>query len=306
VSQALPFVSVIVPTYDRPRQLARCLRSLSSLDYPSDRFEVIVVDDGSESPPEDIVADAPGQLDTTLLSPPHAGPASARNYGAAHARGEYLAFTDDDCVPTPSWLRAIAVRFAATPGDAIGGRTLNGLPKNLYATASQALTDYLYTYNSAANAQAPFFTSNNLAVPGGRFREIGGFDTSFPLSAGEDRELCDRWRQHGYGITYAPEAVVYHTHDLTLRSFCRQHFNYGRAARSFQKARARRGQPAVRREPARFYLNLLLHPYSQGEWVRSLPLAALLALSQMAYAAGFLWARGAGDRLVTRSRSPTS
>ncbi len=149
MSQALPFVSVIVPTYDRPRQLARCLRSLSSLDYPSDRFEVIVVDDGSESPPEDIVADAPGQLDTTLLSPPHAGPASARNYGAAHARGEYLAFTDDDCVPTPSWLRAIAVRFAATPGDAIGGRTLNGLPKNLYATASQALTDYLYVYNGA-------------------------------------------------------------------------------------------------------------------------------------------------------------
>src|SRR6476620_6638293 len=89
-----PFRSVIIPTYDRPTQLFKCLCTFAAQDYPRDRFEVVVVDDGSVAQVNDPIASLRHQLDITLLTQPHSGPASARNYGAAHAKGTYLAFTD--------------------------------------------------------------------------------------------------------------------------------------------------------------------------------------------------------------------
>ncbi|MFC1578256.1 glycosyltransferase [Thermodesulfobacteriota bacterium] len=125
-----PFISIIIPTYKRPERLAVCLKSLSRLDYPRERFEVIVVDDGSRKPPETVIAEFQGDFDVMLFTQIHAGPATARNTGAAQAKGEVLAFTDDDCEPAADWLQTLAQRFAATPNCAIGGRALNGLPDN--------------------------------------------------------------------------------------------------------------------------------------------------------------------------------
>lgn len=287
MSQKHHFFSIIIPTYRRREQLTACLQSIARLDYPRDRFEVIVVDDGSEAPPKDVVAFFDDRLNTTLLTQPHAGPATARNTGAAEAKGDFLVFTDDDCAPAPDWLQTLAARFASAPDHAIGGRTLNALPDNLYSTTSQALIDYLYAYYNAVPGKAVFFTSNNLALPADRFRAIGGFDTRFPLAAGEDRELCDRWLHRGYPMTYAPEVVMYHAHALTLRSFGRQHFNYGRSAFHFHRARARRREAGIKVEPFSFYLNMLHRSLAQG-W-RGLGPAVLLAVSQLANAAGFFY-----------------
>jgi GT2 family glycosyltransferase len=287
--QEQPFLSIVIPTYARPRQLATCLQSLACLDYPHDRFEVIVVDDGSETPPEAVVASFCGQLDVTLLTQAHAGPAVARNTGAARAKGKFLAFTDDDCAPAPDWLQSLAARFARASDCAIGGRTLNALPDNPYSTASQLLVAYLYSYYNADPDQARFFASNNLAMPADRFHTIGGFDTTYTRTAAEDRELCDRWLHHGYRMTYAPEALVYHAHVLTFRTFWRQHFNYGRGAFHFQQARAHRACGRIRLEPLPFYLNLLRYPSSQAQGWRALLLAALLVVSQVVNAAGFFW-----------------
>ena len=132
-----PRFSIVIPTYDRPRPLSACLEAMSGLEYPRDRFEVIVVDDGSPEPPEAAAAPFRDRLDLTLLRLPHAGPATARNAGASRARGEYLAFTDDDCAPDPGWLHALAARFAAEPGGLLGGRTINRLPENPYSSASR-------------------------------------------------------------------------------------------------------------------------------------------------------------------------
>jgi glycosyltransferase involved in cell wall biosynthesis len=284
-----PFFSIIIPTYGRPRKLATCLQSLTRLDYPRDRFGVIVVDDGSETPLESVIAPFRKQLDLMLLMQANSGPAAARNTGAAHAKGEFLAFTDDDCTPASDWLQTLAVRLAGMPDCAIGGRTVNALPDNLYSTASQMLVDYLYEYYNADPNQARFLTSNNLAVSAGLFQEMGGFETTFPLAAGEDRELCDRWLNHGLRMTYAPEALVYHAHTLTFHTFWKQHFNYGRGASCFHRLRARRGQGRVRLEPLSFYMNLLRHPLSRKQGWRAGLLAALLVVSQGANAAGFVW-----------------
>jgi GT2 family glycosyltransferase len=304
MSRVQPFFSIIVPTYNRPDRLAGCLRALAGLSYPRDRFEVIVIDDESPTPLDGAVMPWRSRLDLTLLTQTHAGPAAARNTGVARAKGDFIAFTDDDCAPAADWLHALAARFTVTPHYAIGGSVLNGLSRNPYATASQLLIDYLYTHYNANRDRALFLTSNNVAFPTDRFRAIGGFDTSFPLAAAEDRDLCDRWLLHGYRMIYAPEALVYHAHALTWRTFCRQHFNYGRGAAYFHHLRARREQDPIKLESLMFYARLLRYPFLRARLPRALGFAALFVISQIMNATGFWWQHTALRRLVP-VRRPT-
>jgi GT2 family glycosyltransferase len=284
----LPEFSIIIATRSRPSQLDRCLRALAGLDYTRERLEVIIVDDGSQQPLGAVVGPWRDRLEITLLGQPHAGPAAARNRGVDQARGEYLAFTDDDCWPAPDWLSRLAARFARTPDRAIGGRAINALPTNPYSTASQMLIAYLYGYYNPDPQQAHFLTTNNLAVPAALLRIAGGLDPTYPRAGAEDRDLCDRWLQHGWGLTYAPEAVVYHAHALTLGTFVLQHFRYGRGAFHYHLARAARQRGPVRIEPPRFYTQLLSYPFTQAAGHPATVLAALLVLSQLANATGFI------------------
>jgi cellulose synthase/poly-beta-1,6-N-acetylglucosamine synthase-like glycosyltransferase len=301
-----PFFSIVVPTFERPASLANCLQSLALLDYPRDRFEVIVVDDGSEAPPHATIAGLRCKIDVTLLTQPHAGPAAARNAGAAQARGTFLAFTDDDCRPAPNWLNTLSARFAAAPGSAVGGRTLNALSDNPYSSASQLLIDYLYSYYDADPGRARFLTSNNLAFPTEPFRSLGGFDVRWNHAGAEDRELCDRWRAAGHRMIYTPEVLVYHAHFLTLRTFWRQHFNYGRGAYLYHWSRAGRGKDRMKVEPLTFYLRLLDYPFRQPRHTPRLTLLALLLVAQAANLTGFLWARGTAPAYAPRPQSKKS
>jgi len=289
-----PILSIVIPTYNRPAQLAVCLQACVRLDYPSDRFEVIVVDDGGTVPLDEVVARFHDMLTLTLLRQDNTGPAAARNAGASEARGEFLAFTDDDCSPAPTWLRALATQFAASPECAVGGRTLNALPDNPYSAASQHLIAYLLSYYNAAPQAARFFPSNNLAFPARGFRAIGGFDVTYPRAAAEDRELCDRWLHRGYRMVYAAEAVVYHAHNLTFRTFLGQHFCYGRGALCFHQVRARRGQHRIKVEPPAFYFNMLRYPLVDAKAVNAPMLRLLLVVTQVANVAGVLWERTRG------------
>lgn len=283
---SLPTFSIVIPTYRRPERLADCLQSLAALDYPRDRFEVIVVDDGSGTP----LVPRSAPLELTVMAQPHAGPATARNSGAARARGNYLAFTDDDCMAEAGWLRGLAAHLAEAPDHAIGGRTVNALPENPYSSATQLLLDFLYEW-SVRSGSGAFFASNNLAVPTGLFRARGGFDTGFPLAAGEDREFCDRWARLGGRLTYAPDAVIRHGHPLTLRGYWRQHVNYGRGALRFHRLRTRAAAGRRTGTPLSFYLRLVTYPLTRAAGARRLSLTALLALAQIATATGY-WREG--------------
>ena len=297
------FFSIIIPTYMRPEQLAVCLRSLARLDYPRDRFEVIVVDDGSRKPPHGVIAEFHANLDVMLLTQTHAGPATARNTGAAQAKGEILVFTDDDCEPAADWLQTLAQRFAGKSQCAVGGRTINALPQNIYATASQMLIDYLYGYYNADPLHARFLISNNFAFPSDRFHGIGGFDTTFTRAGGEDRELCHRWVQKGHRMIYAKEALVYHTHALSLRSFFQQHFNYGYGASHFHCLRNGHGQRRIELEPLAFYTDLLRYPFLKSIGLRSLLVAILFLVSQSANGIGYFSNRQLNSGTIHKARS---
>lgn len=114
--------SVIVPSHRRVEPLRACLASLLASDFPADRFEVVVVDDGND---ERIEAAAAHEFDPTRVTwvrlDANRGPAAARNAGAARARGDYLSFIDDDCLAPLSWLIALDQAIAASPDAAVGG-----------------------------------------------------------------------------------------------------------------------------------------------------------------------------------------
>lgn len=288
MKQEYPSFSIIIPTFNRPNQLMACLQSLTYLEYPKDRFEVMVVDDGGEKSLDSLISPFQHQINITLITQIHGGAAKARNKGANQARGSYLAFTDDDCIPASDWLQSLSTRFAECPNHAIGGKTINTLSNNSYSTASQMLMDYLFTYYNLNSRGARFISSNNFTLPSYLFYAVGGFDPSFPRAGGEDREFCARWLNHGYGIIYAPEVLVYHTHSLRLSSFWKQHFNYGRGA--FQFHQILRGSIPNHswREPLPFYLNMVCYPFFQEKGLKKSILSLLLIISQWANMAGFI------------------
>ncbi len=288
MENSLPFISVIIPTYERVGQLSVCLGALAAQGYPRDRFEVLVVDDGSATSPEASVETFRQQLNVRLLKQLHSGPAAARNYGAAYAKGSFLAFTDDDCAPAPGWLQSLATCFVSCSDCVLGGRTINELANNPYSTVSQLVVDYLYARWNPDPMHATFFTSNNLALPAKCFQAVGGFDTGWTRAAGEDRDLCDRLIARGYRLIYAPDALVCHAHPLTFQTFWRQHFNYGRGAYRLHQLRARRDARGICVEPLAFYLRMLGYPFARTRGREGAFLAALLAIAQAANAAGWI------------------
>ncbi|MBK6393891.1 MAG: glycosyltransferase [Betaproteobacteria bacterium] len=199
-----PSISVVVPTFGRPQELRGCLEALAALDYPRDRYEVVVVDDGSDPP----VVPWAGAADPGCASAGcarNAGPA-ARNAGARAATGEILAFTDDDCRPASDWLSAIAAALARDPEALCGGTTTNALEHSACSVASHAIVDVAIEHLHAGGDDLRFFPSNNLALRADAFASIGGFDEAFRTA--EDRDLCDRWLREGRPLVRAPLAKV--------------------------------------------------------------------------------------------------
>jgi GT2 family glycosyltransferase len=283
------YFSIIIPTRNRHRQLTACLDAIARLQYPRSRFEVVIVNDGGDASIESVILPFEDRLDVVLLHQPGAGPATARNAGAKKAKGRFIAFTDDDCMPAPDWLRRLADRFDSDSSSAFGGRTINFLTDNAYSTASQLLVSYLYDYYNADPDAARFLATNNIALPADVFHALDGFDPIFPRAAAEDRDFCDRLRLAGYRLRYAPEIIVYHSHPLRPHTFWRQHFFYGRGAFRFQQVRVQRSGGPFQLEPVRFSTGLFQYGFAAEEEHPPALLAVLLTISQIANTIGFLW-----------------
>jgi glycosyltransferase involved in cell wall biosynthesis len=283
-----PFISVIIATRGRRAQLRQCLVSLAGQTYRRERWEVIVVEDGDEEPPDQGVAALRQRLPLEYLQQPHAGCGMARNSGAAQSRGRYLVFTDDDCRFPGDWLCRYEDQFQRTAGCLVAGRSINALKGNPYSQATQELVDYLLSKFNASAEQATFGAGNNMGVPAEEFRELGGFSPRYFRSTAEDRDLCARWVEAGRRLVYAPDIVVHHAHRLSFGSFLKQHFHYGRGAYLFHRLEAERRRSRVKLESASFYCALLLWPWSKGGGPQAARRSLLLLVSQVAHTAGYL------------------
>jgi glycosyltransferase involved in cell wall biosynthesis len=202
VTEAAPFVSVIVPTHRRRDLLRRLLDSLIAQDWPRDRFEVIVVhnftDDGTAEMVAALAATSPVPIayHRTAFS----GPGPSRQFGAERARGSILAFIDDDCAATPGWIAAGARAIGG--GLAVAqGRTLPrpDQPRRLLEKTV------------SVTGPTPYFETCNIFYDAGAFRAVGGFPVDFrERFYGEDTALGWAVRLAGYGTGYAPDALVHH------------------------------------------------------------------------------------------------
>ncbi|MBM3767435.1 MAG: glycosyltransferase [Acidobacteria bacterium] len=271
-------VAVVVATYNRPAQLRRLLECLAA---QTAKAEVIVVDDGSDVPLDELVR----PFHCTLIRQANAGPASARNRGVAAAKSDFIAFTDDDCEPEPTWLENLLGRLQAHPACLAGGRTVNAAAGNAYAEASQMIVDMAYGFY-----RNTFFASNNMAMSRREYLECGGMDESFRV-ASEDRELCDRWRNRGGTFQFVEDAVVGHRNAQGFVGFLRTHFSYGRGAFRFHRARRRRGSAGLL--PELWFVTEFRELYGKanagGARLGHLQSAWLLALWQVANTAGALY-----------------
>lgn len=280
-----PLISIIVPTYNRPEQLRRNLLSIVQLDAERSNFEVIVVDDGSDLSCESIVMDIAAELNWVFLRQENQGPGIARNAGARVARGQFLAFLDDDCTMPINWYDRLS--GVLEKGVMLGGHTENMLKGVIFSTASQTLVEYLYCYYNSDHSQARFLTSNNMVVSAEFFHDLGGFSAKFPRAAAEDRDFCDKWLFFGGNIKYVPGVIVEHWHRMGWRQFCRQHFNYGVGARVYRDNRKNRRAIPPKIEPVRFYLNLIVFPFRKHKNMYSVLLLMCLILSQVLNVSGF-------------------
>ncbi len=196
--------SVVVPSYNRPEFLERCLGALAAQSYPAADFEIVVADDAaSERTRQQAAAwaawrQAHGPRIHYLPVAKTKGPAAARNAGWRAARGEIIAFTDDDCIPDAGWLAA-GIRAIEAGASGVAGRVVMPLPA--------VPTDY--ERDAAGLATAEFVTAN------GFFRRsaleaVGGFDERFAAAWREDSDLWFTLLEHGEPLTSAPDAVVLH------------------------------------------------------------------------------------------------
>jgi len=247
----------------------------------------VVVDDGSRMPICPVADAFADRFPVSVCEQKRGGPASARNRGAAAARGAILAFTDDDCEPAADWIASILDGVRAHPGALLGGETWSEAADD-YALASSALLEYLYEAFSSAPDGNLFFASNNIAVPRDAFLDCGGFDAGNAHCAGEDREFCFRWRKRGFPMVHVREMKVAHHHPLGFASFCEMHFRYGRGAVQYHRARARSGASRLRFESPRFYLGMPRYAFEKFHGARAWRISALLALSQASHLAGYL------------------
>lgn len=307
-SSFAPVASVVIPTRNRPRAVVGCLDALAVQTLPAGAFEAVVVDDGSEPPLALDAARWAAKFQLRVLHQPNTGPAGARNRGVAAAHGEFIAFTDDDCRPTPAWLETLVATLRADTDILVGGSTFNGLEDDLFAAASQLILDLVYSHFNRDPEQAFFFASNNLACARADCLALGAFDEDFATPAGEDRDFCDRWRCSGRRLVWRPAARVEHRHPLNLRSFLALYYRYGRGARLY--ARRRRGRRSgSMREDVTFHaflpVRLMRHLGHTPSLRRRVGLCAALLAWELANAAGFLAATWGNRGASAPTTKPT-
>jgi glycosyltransferase involved in cell wall biosynthesis len=201
-----PEVAVAVPTHNRHELLAQLLASLEEQSLPRSQFEVVVVDDGSSDGTPELLREESerGELElTTIRHDTPAGPAAARNAAWRAARAPLVAFTDDDCVATPEWLRAGLEAHRAHPGAVVQGRTAPR-PDQLHRHSPFSRTQLI-------EGAGPLFETCNVFYPRELLERLDGFaDDVYKLPAGEDTDLAWRALEQGATAEYAPEALVHH------------------------------------------------------------------------------------------------
>ncbi len=223
-----PLVSVVIPVRDEERNLRACLDSLLAQRHVE--LEIIVIDDGSTDATAEILREYGSRVRT--LQTGGVGPSRGRNLGVALSAGEYVAFTDGDCVCDPLWLSELLRPLREQPdAGGVGGAQLTPADDPPYARRVGAFLQaagFVGEYTKAAAGRVAAARHNptcNVLYRRAVFDAVDGFlEWLWP---GEDVEFDRRVRRAGFRLLYNPAALVYHHRPDTPQRFRRMMFRYG-------------------------------------------------------------------------------
>lgn len=221
--------SVIVPTYNRLDEIRELLESLALQALSADKFEVVIVDDGSTDGTDKYIADLKGKVAYSLSFYPqdHQGPGPARNLGMEKAKGEYYIFVDSDCIADPQWLNAYDKAITEPVAGFGGPDKVRADFMPLQKAIDYSMTSFITTGGIRGSSKKKiskyYPRSFNMGVRAAVVDKIGGFGK---LRHGQDIEFSNRVRQEGH-VVKVMDAVVYHKRRTSLWRFYKQVFNWG-------------------------------------------------------------------------------
>ncbi|NGN69814.1 glycosyltransferase [Streptomyces sp. A7024] len=247
-------VSVIVATREHPDKLDRALTSLLELDHPD--YEIVVVDNNPVTgATKDLVTKKYAEAGVRYVTEPVPGLAAAHNRGIAEAKGAILAFTDDDVVADPRWLRALTAGFAEDPHvgcvtglivpgsletpaqiqlERLGGFG-KGFARKVYDIHRPPADEPLFPFTAGS-----FGSGANMAFRAEVLRTIGGFDpatgTGTQARGGDDLYAFVRTLVAGHRLVYEPRALIWHYHRERIEDLTSQAFNYGAGVTAYLTA----------------------------------------------------------------------
>jgi glycosyltransferase involved in cell wall biosynthesis len=220
-------VSIIIPTKNNVNMLERCLKSIQCLDFPKDEYEVIIVDGYSTDGTVEIAK----KYGCKVIFEDKGTISYARDRGLKYSKGEFIAFTDADCIVDKNWLNELLKEFRDENVVAVGGPNITPEDDTEFAKCVGDVLSFLskvgarYGVEGGVVREIYHNPTCNVMYRKSILEKVGGFNHS--LITVDDEELDYRIRRKGYRILYTPHAVVYHYRRRTWRSFAKMAYNYG-------------------------------------------------------------------------------
>ena len=223
--------SIIIPSFNRIDEIKEALQSIQNLKFDRDRFELIIVDDGSTDNTIEFLEDNKSRVNFKLsfFTQKNQGPGAARNTGMENASGDFFIFVDSDCTMPENWLMEIDKLLSEEHADAFGGPDTyrDDFPPVLKAI-NYSMTSFITTgglRGKKGKKLAKFYPrSFNMGLRRQLWVKIGGFGS---LRHGQDIEFSNRILKSGAKIAYVATAPVFHKRRTNIRRFYKQVFNWG-------------------------------------------------------------------------------
>lgn len=223
--------SIIVATYNRLEELKELFNSVEKLDFPSNKYEFVISDDGSTDGTKEYISELQKNLSFSIqyLFQKNQGPGAARNAAMETAKGEYFIFIDSDVMLPPEWLKTIDQFLEEHKLDAFGGPdTCHDSFSPLLKAINYSMTSFIGTGGTRGNkksVQKKFYPrSFNMGISRAVWEKIGGMGQ---LRHGQDMEYSARIYRNGFSVGLIPDSFVYHKRRTSLKRFYKQIFNWG-------------------------------------------------------------------------------
>lgn len=219
-------ISLVVPIFNRPVEVEELLESLTKQTCGA--FEVVIVEDGSSLPCDEVVKQFESRLALQYITKDNSGPGLSRNVGAQAAKGSFIVFLDSDCVIPPGYVEAVLRRLSTDFVDAFGGpdKADAGF-SNIQKAINYSMTSFFTTGGIRGGGEKldRFMPrSFNMGISREVFERTGGFSA---MRFGEDIDLSLRILSCGFKTALLTEAFVYHKRRSNLRQFFKQVYNSG-------------------------------------------------------------------------------